>query len=205
MSTDHSNSVTQYLTGLVAGDSVAIQKIWDRYFEQLVRLAQAKLHNCPKRVLDEDDVVQVAFENFFRQVQQGQFAKLSNRNDLWQILAMLVDRRATDQFRRTMTEKQGAGKVRGDSINLQSDRQAIIETARAVEPTGSDAIQFAESVEQRLAALPSDRHREIALLKLSGYNNRDIADKLETALRTVERQLKAIRDAWTSQPINPDS
>jgi DNA-directed RNA polymerase specialized sigma24 family protein len=34
------------------------------------------------------------------------------------------------------------------------------------------------------------------LLRLEGYNNRDIAAQLACSLRSVERKLMLIRDAW---------
>ena len=195
MSEDH--SITQYITGLCNGDSVAANQIMNHYYTKLFQLAQKKLQNCPRRVLDEDDVVQVAFENFFRQVQEGRFTTLNDRNDLWQILAMLVDRRAKDQFRRLTAEKNGKGKVRGDSINKRTDQQPVIEVARDFEPTAEQAMEFAEEVELRLSQLDFDVHRQVALLKMDRYTNRQIADKLDVSLRTVERILESIRKKWS--------
>ncbi len=36
-------SVSQWLLGLKGGDSVAAQKLWERYYHRLVSLARAKL------------------------------------------------------------------------------------------------------------------------------------------------------------------
>lgn len=201
MSEDH--SVSRHIPGLIAGESLATQEVWRRYYASLVALAHRKLRGCPRRVLDEDDVVQVAFENFFRQVQQGRFARLEDRDDLWQILAMLVDRRAKDQFRKMTSEKNGNGLVRGDSINQNSGQAPVIDAAPDRIPTDQQAIEFAEQVELRLGQLKLAAHRKVALLKMARYTNQEIADEIDVSLRTVERMLEAIRDQWSEdEPVS---
>lgn len=197
MSDEH--SVTQFISGLLNGDSTAANEIWTRYYSQLLTLAAHKLQNCPRRVLDEDDVVQAAFENFFRLAPENRFPKLNDRDDLWQVLAMLVDRRAKDQFRKITSQKNGYGQVQGDSINKLSDQAPVIDAARAVQPTGDQAVEFAEQVEQRLKQLDDDTHRKVALLKLAGHTNLDIKEKIGKSLRTVERILETIREDWSKQ------
>ena len=101
------HSVSKYIQGLKTGDEEATQKIWERFLNRLIRLADGKL-KTNRKAMDEEDVVQNAFAQFFQQVQEGRFAKLDDRNDLWQVLAMLVDRRAKDQDRHTY----GGGRTR---------------------------------------------------------------------------------------------
>ena len=189
-------SITQYIAGLIDGDSIAANRIWDHYYSRLLALAEKKLQNCPRRVLDGDDVVQVAFENFFRQVKEHRFSELNDRNDLWQVLAMLVDRRAKDQFRKLTTEKNGYNIVRGDSVNQNSDQARVIDAVRSVEPTGEQAVEFAEEVEALLNRLSDPEYRKVALLKMSRKTNKEIADEIGAGLRTVERILENIRREW---------
>ena len=99
------HSITQYIEGLKQGDDEAAQKVWERFLERLIRLADQKLKSSPRKALNEEDVVQQAFVEFFRQVQEGRFPRLNDRNDLWQVLAMLVDRRAKDQIRKLNSQK----------------------------------------------------------------------------------------------------
>ena len=47
-----------------------------------------------------------------------------------------------------------------------------------------------------LESLTAETEREIAMLKLQGYSNKEIAEQLGIALRAVERKLKLIRDQW---------
>ena len=46
----HENSVTIWIDGIKAGDGADIQRLWDRYFERLVRLAGAAAGALPAGV-----------------------------------------------------------------------------------------------------------------------------------------------------------
>src|SRR5687768_16542494 len=115
------DSVTMWLGGLKAGCSDAAAKIWHRYVEQLVRHARRKLGRSPRRAVDEEDVVLSAFDGFLQGVDDGRFLKLDDRDDLWQVLVMLTERRAIALRRRELALKRGGGQVRGESAFGQHD------------------------------------------------------------------------------------
>ena len=108
-------SVTEWLEQLKQGDSLAAQKLWDRYLGQLVRRARQHLRAVPRRVADSEDVVVRAFASFCKGVEAGRFSRLDDRDDLWQVLVMLTERKAIDQRRRLTAERRGGGDVRGES------------------------------------------------------------------------------------------
>ena len=64
------------------------------------------------------------------------------------------------------------------------------------EPTPELAALVADECDQLLTALDDDAQRQIALLKLEGYTNREISEQLGCGLRTVERKLTRIRGKW---------
>jgi hypothetical protein len=104
-------SVTCWITDLKAGDPAAAQALWQRYFGQLVARARHKLRRMPRRAADEEDVALSAFDNFCRAAEKGRFPNLTNRDDLWQLLLVLTDRKAIDLARRERRHKRGGGKV----------------------------------------------------------------------------------------------
>ena len=56
-----------------------------------------------------------------------------------------------------------------------------------------------EALERRLGARSGDPQlRQIALWRLEGYTNREIADRLDCTERSVERRLERIRSKWMS-------
>lgn len=194
-------SVSEWLDNLKQGNPAAAQKLWQRYFEQLTRLARHKLGTTPRRVADEDDVVVMAFASFCRGVAVGRFPRLADRDDLWQVLLMLTQRTAVDQRRRELAEKRGGGELLGESAigrphQDQSDTAGVAQLA-GNEPSPEFAIQVAEELELRFQALAIDPElRQIALDKVAGYTNAEISERLRIGVRSVERQLSIIRRIW---------
>lgn len=196
------HSVTQYIEALKKGDPQAAQRIWERFLRRLITLADRKLKASPRSAVNEEDVVQLAFAEFFNQVQQDRFPKLDDRHDLWQILTMLVDRRAKDQIRKLNRQKAGGGKVYTQSILLASDEsndRNPMANIPDLMPTPHMVIEFAELFRERLSALNDAEYSEIALLKMQGYTNQQIAEKFQLSLRTIERRLEDIRLIWTAE------
>jgi DNA-binding NarL/FixJ family response regulator len=58
-------------------------------------------------------------------------------------------------------------------------------------------------MEERLEALADPMLRRVALLKLEGYTNREIAAELKITARTVERKVDRIRARWASGGDGP--
>lgn len=199
MASESENSVSQFIDGLKLGDERAAQEIWQRFYQRLLAQADHKLKASPRKAMDEEDVVQRAFADFFVQVRQGRFPKLNDRNDLWQVLAMLVDRRAKDQIKRQNTQKAGGGRVHTESVFLVGETSGGdngIAQIRDALPTPELAMELIELMQSRLTVLRDDEQRQIALYKMQGYSNREIAELMQSSERTVERNLHSIRNQW---------
>ena len=196
------HSVTELLQQLQAGDSAAAREIWERYLTRLINLARSRLSGIPKRAFDEEDVAVPAFDAFLRGVAEGRFQKLDNREDLWQVLAMLSERRAIGLVRQELAEKRGGGKTRGESVfeQLACGASARPSLDQFSEP-GAEAVDlFTLSVRSLLDGLGDDLLLRIAIAKLEGFTNKEIALQLGIGLRGVERKLQLIRQKWESTP-----
>jgi DNA-directed RNA polymerase specialized sigma24 family protein len=62
----------------------------------------------------------------------------------------------------------------------------------------------ADEVQRLLGMLPKEEGRSVALLKLEGYTNAEIADRLGCAEGTVERRLNLNRSVWKEAVIRRD-
>jgi DNA-directed RNA polymerase specialized sigma24 family protein len=193
-------SITQWIDRVRRGDQQAAALLWDRYFTRLVHLAQGMLRGVRRAAADEEDVVLSAFHSFYRAVQAGRLPDLKDRDDLWRLLLCLTERKAIDQRRHELAQKRGAGAVVSASC-LESDLgdgaggQGLAGLA-APEPTPEFTLLIAEELERLLGLLDDDTLRSVAVLKLEGFANEDIARQLGCALRTVERKLGIIRTSW---------
>lgn len=195
------DSVSGWIEGLKAGQESAATKLWAHFYTRLVALARRKLGDLPRRAADEEDVVLSAFETFFRRAQDGQFPRLHDRNDLWQLLITITERKALNQIRDLRRQKRGGGLVRGDSAFLNPDGttgEAGIGQIAGPEPTPEFATAMTEEL-SRLLGLLDDGVRQIALLKLQGHNNQEIATLVDCSVPTVERRLRLIRAAWKTE------
>jgi DNA-directed RNA polymerase specialized sigma24 family protein len=198
--------VTCWLGLLQAGDTRAAQALWDRYFPQLVRLARARLNGVPCRAADEEDVALSAFASFVRGAEAGRFPQLADSTGLWKLLVVITARKAADLKARQMAQRRGGGKVRGDSAFLgpsggDSEGQGI-ENVIGQAPTPDFAAQVAEEYQTLLAGLEDDTLRSVAVWKLEGYTNEEIAGKLGRSVAAVERKLRRIRLTW-AESCNP--
>jgi DNA-directed RNA polymerase specialized sigma24 family protein len=202
MATHDQGSVTDWLRGLKAGDrEVAAQLLWERYYRRLVVLARAKLSamHVSTADADEEDAAQSAFDSFCARAEAGRFPKLSDRDDLWRLLVSITTRKALDQSQRQKRAKRGRGSVRNEADLPQGpDGRApmSLEQIAGDEPTPEFAAMVAEEYFNLLETLEDETLRQIAIWKLEGYTNKEIADRLGCALRTVANKLKLIRMKW---------
>lgn len=196
------DNVTDWIHQLTQGDELAAQRIWERYYGQLLSLARRKLSRSRRRTADEEDVVLSAFNSFCEGVAAGRFPRLDDRHDLWKVLLTLTARKAAGQMRRERARKRGGGAVRGESVfrmGRGSKQNLGINQVLGAEPTPAFAALVTDECEQLMASLDDESLRAIALLKLEGYTNEEMAQELGCGLRTVERKLARIRDKWARE------
>ena len=195
------NSVSQWISDLKTDDSAAANKLWHRYYERLVRLAARKLGGAPRRAADEEDVVQSAFNSFCQRARQNRFPNLHDRDELWHLLVKITERKAYNQLRAAKRLKRGGGCVAGESAlespDASSDQGGLNQVA-GNDPTPEFAACMTEAVEGLLGQL-DDELRSIALWKLEGYTNEEIATRIGRVVPTVERRLRMIRSLWSAE------
>jgi DNA-directed RNA polymerase specialized sigma24 family protein len=195
------SSVSRWLDGLKTGNEDDIQRLWDRYFQQLVRLAGSRIPGSSRREYDEEDVALSAFQSFCDRVSQGRFPRLADRDDLWRVLATITLRKVNALVRHQTRRKRGGGQVLGESALMEDDGEDREGLAPLLsrEPSPEVAAQFAEDYERLLARLTKATLKSVALRKLEGYTIEEIASEIGTSTRTVERKLHLIRIIWEEE------
>jgi DNA-directed RNA polymerase specialized sigma24 family protein len=193
-------SVTQWLDGIKAREGADIQRLWDRYFHRLVRLAAAKLSGHCRRAFDEEDVAISAFQSFCNRAGEGKFPQLAGRDDLWRLLATLTVRKAALMVRDQTRQKRGGGRVVGESGFRARDPGAAtgggLAEILSKEPTPDDSVQFADAFDNLMSKLVNSTLKTIAIRRLEGYTVQEISIELDTSTRTIDRKLKLIRAIW---------
>ena len=133
-----------------------------------------------------------AFDSFIRRAQRDEFPQLDDRDDLWQVLFVITVRKAIDQARREGRKVRGSGRVRSLADLAGFDAEQIED----LEATPAFAAQMTEECRRLLDLLDDETLRSVALWKMEGYTNAEIARKLGCVEQTVERKLQRIRRRW---------
>lgn len=194
---NESNSVSIFISQLKERDPSATQAIWNRFFQRLLPLARSRLRGVSDRALSEEDILVSVFDRFFSAAAEGRFAKLQDRDDLWQILLMLMNHRIVEHYRHAKALKRGGDLT--DRFDDLAVKQSVPHELADLEPGPEVIAAFNDSLSVAISSLADEKTREVALFKLEGYENTEIAAKMDISLSSVERKLRVIRESWKSE------
>ena len=108
-------------------------------------------------------------------------------------------RKARNAAKKQMRDKRDIAREQTIAGHDEAESaQWALEQMDAAGPSPAEAAVLNEALERRLEALADPELRQIALWRLEGYTNREIADRLDCTERSVERRLERIRNKWTS-------
>jgi DNA-directed RNA polymerase specialized sigma24 family protein len=184
------DSVVRWLGQLRSREPAAARELWEQYFGPMVELARSKLRGVPARAADEEDVALSAFKSFCRAVEGGRYPDLFDRDGLWALLVTITVRKAVDLKRHEHRRKRRAPAEAGAADQPEPDDVA------GREPDPEIGARIAEECQRLLGLLTDPTLRTIALRKMEGFTNAEIAADLGVVGRTVERKLNLIRRLW---------
>ncbi len=145
---------------------------------------------------DEEDVALSALDSFCCAARKGRFPDLADRDGLWRLLLQMTVHKAMGLARHERRQRRGGGRVKSlDDDDMVSDEGIVAEIVGR-EPTPEFAAMMADECRRLLEKLDDPQLRELAVAKMEGYSNEEIARRLECSLRTVERRLRLIRKEW---------
>jgi DNA-directed RNA polymerase specialized sigma24 family protein len=153
----------------------------------------ARLEGTPSRAADEEDVALSAFASFCAGVRQGRFPRLDDRDDLWRLLVTLTARKAGRHRRyQGRLKRRAPGQPVGEA---GPDLEEIV----GQEPTPAFSAEVADEVRRLLGLLGDADLERLALLKMEGHTNAEMAKLVGCVRRTIDRKLKIIRKTWRQE------
>ena len=183
ISAEDSQSITRLIRAVQDPSSSAVRPLLSAYFDRLVRLAGTRLRNLPGLAGYDEDLALRSFHSVYERLRDpARPLDLAGRDDLWRLLATRTISRAIDLIRR-----HRPAEVPGDQDVMQLLNR---------EPTPEEAAEVADECRRLLDALAEPGLRQIALWKVEGYTNEEIAARLDCVPRTVERKVSRIRLLW---------
>ncbi len=102
-------------------------------------------------------------------------------------------------IRHETSQKRGGGSVRGESVFLNAATGSLaggLDQIVADEPSPEMLAILEEQHQRLLELLADDTLREIAIGRMQGETNEEIAAGLKLSVRSVERKLNLIRESW---------
>lgn len=179
--------INSWIGRLQAGDRAAAEDLWQRYYRKMIRIACRRLSGSARTMADEEDVVVSAFKSFFRGLEENRTPKLQSEDEIWRLLVTLTARKAIKQIRYESRDKR-----QGEAGAFQHDTIPVEELIGS-EPSPEFVLAVTDEYRQLNERLLDDEMRLIALRKMEGYSSAEIAQELNTNLRTVQRRLAVVR------------
>ena len=180
---EDSHSITRLIRAVQDGSSSAVCPLLSTYFDRLVRLASRRLRNLPGLAGYDEDLALRSFHSVCQRLRDpARPLDLAGRDDLWRLLAIKTISRAIDLIRQHRPEE------------VPGDQDVTHLLSR--EPTPEEAAEVADECRRLLDLLREPDLRQIALWKVEGYTNEEIAARLDCVQRTVERKVRRIRLLW---------
>ncbi|MEY3174317.1 MAG: hypothetical protein RLZZ436_2231 [Planctomycetota bacterium] len=193
MNDQNPGSVTRWIELLTSGDPAAVEFLWRRYFQRMVRLANSRVRRLSGAAADGEDIALSAFHGFCAAARRGDFPELDDRESLWRILVTCTLNRSRNLAARASAQKRS-----------QPLQQVSLSDAQHEQTRGKDVVaELVDASDQLLFLLQLlDREdatgelRQIALWKLEGMSNEQIARQLKRRTSLVGQKLRLIRLLW---------
>jgi RNA polymerase sigma-70 factor (ECF subfamily) len=181
-----SDSFTDVMARLRAGDQAAVREVFERFVDKLIRLARGQFDAVLRRKVDPEDVVQSAYKSFFLRYEAGKL-EVESWSNLWGLLTMITMRKCLDQVQYHRAQCRDVQREAAAQADAPPWWEAV-----AREPTPQEAAILVETVEQLLRDL-DEKERPILELSLQGYSSQEISQQLGFAERSVRRFRERLR------------
>jgi RNA polymerase sigma factor (sigma-70 family) len=210
MMSNEGGSVTRWLSALKEGQPEAADALWHRYYQRVVAVARRRLDAAGGVPVDDaEDVALSAFYGLCAGAAQGRFERLCDRVDLWQLLVAITVKKSLSRLQWHARLKRGGNQTTGgrnaarDGALSGSDVPDPLLLLQSKEPTPESAAIIQEQFQDLLDSLGDPTLRQIALWRMDGLSNAEIAQKMGCVLRTVERKIERIRAIWEETGAAP--
>lgn len=183
--------VTGWLYDLRAGDDVAAARLWKYLQPRLTELGRRSLQTMKSACYDEDDVAQSAFHALCAAVQNGQYNDLADRSSIWNLAAAIALNKVRTRANYNAALRRGGGMTRMQ-LNAGPDMPST-------DLSSEEQVMMQEECERLISLLHRDEVKAVAMLKIEGYTNEEIATLQGCTRRSVQRRLDIIRSIWSQQ------
>lgn len=178
----------------IANFDESAEEIWNKYFERLLRFATNQMRGMPKVASDEEDITLSVLKSVCLSIRDGRIKREQERDGLWTLLVVICKRKIANQHAYQRRAKRNVAK----SQSIDNDAN-LLHDLRSNEIRPEMLVEFNERLEELFSQLEKDVLKKVALAKIQGFTNEEIAGNLGCSLSTVERKLRVIRGIWSHE------
>ncbi len=178
-------------------ESLAQSELWRRYYVDIAQRVSRRLERRFCAAADEEDIALSTMDSFFRGMQEGRFPNLRRREELWNLLLTIAYRKVLKHRKAAATATRGGGAVQ-HLASLQADFADRSTGFEFVDVNPSEE-EIAMMVEEITEDLGDPVLRTIAVRRLQGFTDKEIARQLGVTERTVIRKRQRIQAIWQSE------
>lgn len=185
----NNESVTRWIRQSRTGDSVAIRRVYDHYFEKLAVIARPLIGSL-SRSRDEEDIALSVLHRALSDIERGAFPDIGDREEMMALLVTITKRKSIDHVKMETAQKRNANQTH----DLPAEFSGL-----STEPNPAFAAEFVDIYEHLISSIDEDTTREIVIRKLSGSTNEEVAQEVGTSKRTVIRKWNLALKTWKDQ------
>jgi RNA polymerase sigma-70 factor (ECF subfamily) len=180
------------------GDADAARQVVDRYVDRLLLVASRRISQRLASRVDPEDVVQSVFRTFFKRLQEGQFV-FSGQDDLCKLLVRITLHKTLRHIAFHKAAKRDPGLETEQGEHHRARLLALIDQ----EPTPEAKAAFLDQLDHFLNQLGPEQ-RSILEMRLQGYSNEEISQKLGIYDRKIRRVIEHVRALAEKEGLTPD-
>lgn len=190
-------SITMLVRRAAEGDSNAQTDLFERVVARLEQRAGRKLQRS--RCTEEpEDAAQIVMHSVFRRLGEGKFT-IDSRNNLWALLFTIMDRKCIGINSRNFAKKRGGDhQIVGEAVLAKNDSGiGGLDRLDSAAATPEDIVRCEETIDgyfDKLEKHGDQTVTEVVAMRLEGYSNQEISERIGRGLATVERKFKLARD-----------
>lgn len=185
-----SETSTELVQRWQAGDEDAATELFDRYQGKLLPLVASHLSEKLRPRLEADELVQSILKSAFRVTRQGH-TQFSDDTGFWKWLVTVALNKVFKKI-----ERETAAKRNPDREVSSQSSDTYLANSLSQRPTSAQVVEVSDLMEHILERLDDDQ-KQILLLKLEGYTQKEIASKLNVSEKTIQRRSEKIREVAT--------
>ena len=187
--------ISVWIEGLRNADDDSARRVWDHFGNRLLELAKGRLNSKTRRLYDEEDAVQSMFESVCFWFASGRFPDLKDRESLWRLMLVITGQKISNRHRFDLQQRRDVRRTVTDSVFNQHGQsgESAADMPDSREPSPEFAAEFVETCQCLFSRLADPLLEKVATLRMEGYTDTEVADRMGCSRRTVQRRLEIIR------------